>query len=324
MWDVTVSGEQDKESKQFLSETFKSAAATDAHNKEVAALMGEIDPDNPEILPGGVRSVLGLTDAKIEQIKKKKRNRDFFEFLFREAIRKAVANLNDIIEFHEKCLAELLEQMDKANRTLEELDRQHDILESELEYFKDMGLFDLDENGRLKNKEAEAIIAAWEEKTGETIDRSDPAAYETIFGILVEIEEQRIQLKRNLNDYTAEYEYHKEKRDDAIQIRDDLKSGDPVRTRNAFQKYANHFSGLEDVPKNPSVKKIESLADNNEDLENLEIPPEYMDEDFSFGFPPLQENFGQAVTDQAQSSQSSHHKSEVTKTKPLSINIVGQ
>lgn len=312
-----MTGESDKESKQFLSETFKSAAGTDAHNKEVAALMGEIDPDNPETLPGGVRSVLGLTDAKVEQIKKKKRGRDFFEFLFREAIRKAVANLNDIIKFHEKRLLELLEQMEETNRELEDLDRQHDILESELEYFQDMGLFDLDDNGRLKNKEAEAIIAVWEKKTGETIDRSDPAAYESIFGILVEIEEQRIQLKRNLNDYTAEYEYRKQKRDEAIEIRDDLKSGDLERIQAGLTNFEQFINFHEEAFQDLTTERINDLPEIDEMFEDLEVSSENLDEDFSFGFPPLEKSFAEAVTDQALQNQPHKSNPELTKHKVL-------
>ena len=122
-------------------------------------------------------------------------------------------------------MEDLLKKMAETNQDLDILDKQHKILEKELEYFQNHGLFDLDKKRPLKNKEAEAIIVAWEEKTGQTIDRRDPAAYETILNILMEIEEQRIQLRHDLDGYTAEYDYRKKQLDKAIKIRDDLQNG---------------------------------------------------------------------------------------------------
>lgn len=278
-----------------LINEFKNALKTDIHNLNVAALMGFIDEQTPDVLPNGYRSIYSQAILKARQEKKNKDDA-FFDFLLRESVRQALLEINEIIALHQKQLEELLQEINDTSDALNLLDKQHYLLEKELKYFEDNGFFDLDENGELKNKEAEAIISDWETKNGQTIDRSDSASYETIFFILVSIEEERVQLRGNIKNYTTAYEHHKQQLEEAEKIKAGLESDDPdqnVKALLEFEKLKNGFGhGFE----NNISEKEELLVEVKNEIELLETDSENLDEDFSFGFPPLQNDFTNAVT----------------------------
>jgi len=94
----------------------------------------------------------------------------------------------------------------------------------------------LNENGQLKNQEAEQLLQEWEAKTGATIDRNSPETYYTILQMLNEIEEQQETTYQQLEKDEAAYEYHKLKRDEAQQVVKDLQSGDVNIQKAAIQQ----------------------------------------------------------------------------------------
>ena len=78
--DVIVADEEQRgQNKGHLTDAFTSV--TEILNKEIAAMTGEVNLDNPGVLAGGVRSVLGVTSTKMEIIKEKKRSKDFFDLI---------------------------------------------------------------------------------------------------------------------------------------------------------------------------------------------------------------------------------------------------
>jgi hypothetical protein len=59
-----------------LRKIFKTAAAAEIQNKEVAALMGQEDEGSPGVLPGGIISTYSYSDATANRSKKKKKDTD--------------------------------------------------------------------------------------------------------------------------------------------------------------------------------------------------------------------------------------------------------
>jgi hypothetical protein len=239
--------------------------------------------------------------------------------LLRESIRQARIQLNEIIEYHQNQIEKILKLLEETQGLLQELDDRHRTLEAELKYFQDNGLFDLNENGQLKNNKAEEILAGWERKTGEIIDRNDPASYEIMLNILVNIEGRRIERRQDIENYSAEYEFHKAKLDEAQKIRDDLQSGDSTKIQSALLN-------LEAFNAEPQFLDAENPVFGNPDqriedvnLDNPNWTPEQKDDEFSFGFPPLKDNFSQAVTDNPQPVKSNLIKKDIGKetTQPL-------
>ncbi|MCB0518521.1 MAG: hypothetical protein H6577_10085 [Lewinellaceae bacterium] len=279
---------EDRPNREGLTDTFKSVAETEIQNKEVAALMGQVDEDHPDILPGGLLSRLGLTDSKLFYSKEKKRNQDFRDWLWKEAVRRALDQINDIIKELQQRIEELLERMAKAEEALAELDKQHEILQKELEYFQEKGAFNFDEDGRLKTPEAEAIVTAWELKTGQTINRTDPASYEILLQMLVEMEQRQKDLREGMKKDAAEYEIRQRQLDEALLIQKDLQSGDLANNRKGIAA----FEGF--------IRCYETEFDTGDDVEVEIVPvtdiyvmdalpeaPEELADEFSFGFAPL-------------------------------------
>ena len=288
----------DKPDGRKLTGIFRSVSDMELQNKEVAALMGEVDEDSPNVLPGGLISKLGLTDAKLFHAKAKKRDKDFRDWLFREAVQRSLERINGIIDDLQKRIEELLEHMAKAEEELAELDERHETLEAELEYFQEIGLFDCDENGRLKNPEAEAIVSDWERKTEQKIDRTDPASYGSMLQILMDIEQRRIALRGGMKRDAAEYEQRKQQLDEAIQIREDLQGEGRELNRKGlfdFMGFVNGYNsefeitGQSEIEENPVTDLL--FEESTDEL------PEDLDTSLSFGFPPIQENFAKAVMD---------------------------
>ncbi len=281
-----------------LVDTFKLAAEADIQNKEVAALMGEVDEESPGTLPGGLISRLGLTESKLAYSMEEKRKKGFRDWLFREAVRRSLEQINRIIGELQKRIEELLERMAETEERLSKLDEQYEILEAELEYFQEQGLFDCDKNGCLRSSRAETILTDWEQTTGLKIDRSDPASYETILNILVGIEQRRIALRHGMKNDAAEYERRKQQLDEALQIRDDLRSGDRVQNQKALVRFDGFYSDFENGSDNSVPNKIGVALENDHLAEEaFDKLSENLADGLSFGFPPIKENFAQAVSE---------------------------
>lgn len=291
---------EDRPNRAGLTDTFKSVTETEIQNKEVAALMGKVDGSHPDVLPGGLMSRLGLTEAILFYTKEKKRDKAFWDWLLQESIQRSLQQINDIIEDIQKRIEELLQHMVEVEKELAELDEQHEILEKELEYFQEQGLFDCDEHGRLKNPEAEAIVTEWEQKTGQTIDRTDPTSYRFILQILVDIEERQEVLRDGLKKDSAEFEIKQKQLDKALQIREDLQSGDDELTQKALLDFEGFIEGYDSGLDIAGRGEIGETPENDPMLmEGFKEIPEDMDTDLSFGFPPIQGNFAEAASGSA-------------------------
>lgn len=307
-----------KTTQEQLRKIFKTAAAIEIQNKEVAALMGPEDVSSPDVLPGGLRSRYGTTETKMYRSKKKKKDQAFMAMILRESIRQALIQINKIIEYHQTRIEEILKFLEETQTFLQELDKRHQSLEAELKFFQDKGLFDLDENGRLKNSKTEEILAGWERKTGKLIDRKNPASYEALLNILVDIEEHKIELRQGIENYSAEYEYHKAKLDEALQIRDDLENGDTMQMQNALLKFESFTNDRERSFDDSSYKEADSATKNDNQIEPYELLYDKTNNDFSFGFPPLKNNFTDAATDPGESAQNSAIKEQpMKKVSPI-------
>lgn len=270
---------------ETLKAIFNNVAKPELHNKEVAALMGEIIEDNPEILPGGIRSKYGFSNVKVSQLKKKKKDKAIIELILRQSIHNALIRINEIIEYHQNQLEGILKKLEVAQELLEKLDEQHQILEPELNSFQENGVFDLDEIGKLRITQAEEILFEWERKTGKIIDRNDPASYEFLLTILLDIEKRRIELKKNIDYLTHQYEHHKIKLEKAQQIKTDLESDDQDKQLNAISKYDQLFRNFNQTKE---LNLVQTPAAT--DVDNI------IKDEFLSAFPPMQEEFLEAVS----------------------------
>ncbi len=290
---------------ELLREMFNSVAKSEIHNKEVAALMGEVNEANPEILPGGIRSEYGFTLTKVSRSKKKKKDQALIDLILKEDIRKALIRINEIIEYHQEQIEEFLRKLEQTQLILEKLDEQHQMLKAELNYFQENGFFDLEENGQLKNAKVEEILSAWESKNNKSIDRNNPGSFELMLNILLEIEKQRIELKENIDNYTVQFEHHKIKLDEALQIKKDMESGDTEKQLNALVKYDQVFKdfdvkgGLRSVQK-PNVKDVGKI----------------IEDEFLSAFPSMQEVFSKAVSSDGKTEKENSPKSINNQTNP--------
>ena len=98
-------------------------------------------------------------------------------------------------------LAQLISQIEARNRQIEEnikrlaiLDRQETALQEQLARLRSGEKAELDENGRLRNKDAEAAIHEYEQRYGVTVDRNDGAQIATI---LRGVQDEKLYLQRD-------------------------------------------------------------------------------------------------------------------------------
>ena len=242
-----------------------------------------------------MRSRLGHTEAKATHSKKKKRDREFSDRIILETIRQTLNRLQEIITFYQEQMDRLNEQIQKDQKQFDQLEFERLVLEGELEKFREAGLFDLDEYGRLKNTAAENIIHAYEQKTGITIDRSDPESYGEILRILMEIETEQQIFKDQIEKDQEQYEVFKAKRDEMIEIKEALESGDPSIQQTALLDAKNlsyHFAQKHRLDDKPiPITALQEDADIMGMKQIIQDTEGTTYDDFSFGFPPLQEEF---------------------------------
>jgi hypothetical protein len=272
---VTKDREPGNEADFSLSKTFMEFARIDLQNLEVAALMGDVDPDSPGVLAGGINSRMGIPEKVRARILQKRNEQDFADLLFQILILESIARLDAMIAMHEEQMAAILKEIQAKNEALETLDRQHEVIQGELEYYEEHGLFDLDEDGRLKNKEAEAIITDWEARTGQTIDRNDPGSYGLVLTILKQIDDRRIALREDIDGLSTQYENHKQQRDKALQLKEKLLSVDPGVQEQALQD-AHHliqdFTAVEDFSALQVHEHSDAFNSNLETSQENDLP----------------------------------------------------
>lgn len=287
----------DKPTDKNLATIFSLAACDANRNSSVVPPIELMDDDDPNDLLERLAIKLSPKDDKLARLKAKKKDKPFWDYLWIIAIRQSLDRINEIIQDLQERMEELLEKMAKAEEELEELDRQHEILEEELAYFQENGLFDCDENGQLKNPEAEAILQAWEQETEQKIDRTNPASYRAILRVLVEIDQGRAILQYGLRKDASEYEHRKQQLEEAIEIRDGLQSSDKAINRNALADFEQFMDGYDpEFTYGPQMQNDMALESDPLFEEGLEELPDSLAGEFSFGFPSIKEEFRQSAS----------------------------
>ncbi|MDF1864561.1 MAG: hypothetical protein P1U70_06995 [Saprospiraceae bacterium] len=292
-----------------LKNTFKNASDIDLQNKEVAVLMGQSDETENNVLPGGIISKYGRVEAKETQSKKKKRNQAFMSWLLRQSIKKALTELQTIIDFHLEQIRLFVEQIKQANEELEVLDNEFAELEKELKNFQENGAFDLDEKGNLKNKSAEKVISDWEYLTGQKIDLNAKNSYGDVLYILMDIEKHKLKLEKDIQDNQQQYEYHEFKLKEAQKLKADLQSNDPERCRLALLQVEqtsitsinNDFDNSTQTKGNNIIKANKSVSGNSSH------------DDFMSAFPKLNEEFSGASTGELKKTAPDSNKIQLVK-----------
>lgn len=288
-----------KHGEDGLKMEFREAVKMELQNKEVAALMtGGVDTENPVVLPGGLLSKLGLTPAKLAELEAKKADKNFQDWLFREAVRQSLIHINIIINDIQNRMADILDRMEKADEELSVLDDQRETLSEELRHYQEAGFFDVDENGRLKNPEAEDILAEYERKTGQRKDLTDPACYELMLKILMDIDQRRVVLRESMKKDAMEYEYLKQRLGEALLIQEGLGSNNADENRQALLAF-DEFFNFYDEDFTPEPFKQAEISDSSGDIvtRSFDSQMDNPEDDTSFGFAPLTEDFGRAASD---------------------------
>ena len=292
-----VNENHERKGSNELTVTFNFASKMLVHNLEVAALMSEDAENDGNTLAGGVSSSLGFVEKKVAKKLEKKQKQDFANMLLRIHIQKTIEQINEIIRYHFEQIELLLEQIEENQKILDDLDRQEEALRKALEKFQQTGVFELDEDGRLANKYAEVALRKYEEQTGQKIDRDDPVIYEIMLEALIKVEQGREQTRLDIEQKTKHYEYHKTQKEKAEAIKEALESGDPDRCERAL-------SDLENLEIPQQFEIARSVEQDNPDYEVHKLTNESVglteentsNENFSFGFPSLKDDFSKAKT----------------------------
>lgn len=279
-----------------LKNIFKNAAAIDLQNKEVSALMGKNDDIENNVLPGGIISKYGRVEAKEVKSKKKKQEKAFIAWLLRQSIKNLHKVIQEIIDFHQEQMDWFEQQIREAHEHIDHLSEIHEVLKDEMEKFQEHGAFELDEYRHFKNPLAEKAIQDWETKTGKTIDLTDPHSYEDVLDILEGIEAQEHAIKAEKEQHQKNYEYHKDKRDEARKIQDYLNSDNPALQKRG-RELLNDFDAFQ---KNNVTKNLKSEIKNprteTQAFSTYEVTAEDLEyDDFAFDFPPMNAEFNQSA-----------------------------
>jgi hypothetical protein len=244
---------------------------------------------------------LGSKNRKLEikeKIEKQRWQRFLGHLLVQRSIEEAIERAREIIEFHQSQMDILAELIKEGREKLTALLEQKQALKHEIDCFRETGRFDLDKNGKFKNPIAEQALAAWEEKTNSQIDLHSPSSYLSVLEAASDIEAQEDETKEGIERDEEDYQYHKTKRDEAIEIKNDLESGDPERSRNALERLENLESNQRLITTENSLTSESEISTNhkNQILEQMELTNEDLAHDgFSFNFPPLQNDFNRSV-----------------------------
>ncbi|MBI1227787.1 MAG: hypothetical protein GC192_21310 [Bacteroidetes bacterium] len=290
----------------------------DKEGSKTQALLRDSTDNEGYSLKTGAGSKTQLSDIK-NNVEKKKWQKFVYYLLLRQAIEKALARVQEIIEFHQTQMEVLAEIIRDARFKLMELDEQGKALMAELKRFRETGRFDLDGNGKLKNARAKEAIAAWEEKTGVRLDLTSPSSYLGVLEAAKDIEIQQAEIKAGIEKDERDYQYHKAKRDEAIEIKKDLESGDPERCRQALERL-DSLGNIQRLGTAENSLTSETEIDNKqkqEILSQMELTNRDLAQDgFTFNFPPLQSEFNRSVINDGKNLTSKKPENIELKTTP--------
>lgn len=249
----------------------------------------------------GISIALGSKNRKLEikeKIEKQRWQRFLGHLLVQRTIEDAIERAREIIEFHQSQMDILAKLIKEGREKLTALLEQKQALKQEIDRFRETGRFDLDVGGRFKNEKANEALSAWEEKTGSQIDLNSPSSYLSVLEAASNIEAQEDEIREGIERDELDYQYHKKKRDEAIEIKQDLESNDPKRCRNALERLENLESYQRLITTENSLTSEPEIGGNlkNQILEKMELTKEDLSQDgFSFNFPPLQNDFNRSV-----------------------------
>lgn len=272
-------------------------SADSIEKKEIQSLLRDMDGEGEVSADDAQGSKTRRLDIK-DKIQKQRWWRLLGYLQMRQAIGAALEKVHALIEFHQSQMDILSELIQQGRDRLAELLEQKLALLKEVDRFRETGRFDLDENGKFKNEKAKQALAEWEEKTGVELDLHAPSSYLGVMEAVKIIEDEEAETKAGIERDELDYQYHKTKRDEAIEIRDDLESGDPVRCQQALERLEkiegkerliiteNSLTNGGEINKQQKTELIMEVDMGEIDLAN---------DGFTFNFPPLQSDFTDAA-----------------------------
>lgn len=272
-------------------------AADSIEKKEIQSLLRDMGGEGDASADDAQGSKTRRLDIK-DKIQKQRWWRLLSYLQIRQAIEAALEKVQALIEFHQSQMDILSELIKEGRDRLAELMEQKLALLKEVDRFRETGRFDLDENGKFKNEKAKQALAEWEEKTGVQLDLHAPSSYLGVMEAVKNIEDDEAETKAGIERDELDYQYHKTKRDEAIEIRDDLESGDPVRCQQALERLEkidgkerliiteNSLTNGSEITKQQKIEMIMEVEMGGMDLAN---------DGFTFNFPPLQNDFTDAA-----------------------------
>ena len=247
---------------------------------------GETEVDSLNALSGGRQSILGDTEAKISKINKKKRKKANHDFVLRQLLRQARARLWKIIELCQERMDELYEEIKKQEDVLDVLDMRYRLLKAELNYFEEYGRFNLDDFGRFKNDQTEQIRSVLERSIGHQIDLYSSDSYDHLLNAIQNVHIQKGQINVNLEANKTLYIQHKQNRDEALKLWNELQNGNLNQQQAALKKYDSFLNDFDKGSENVEMQKTQL---NQNYLSRIK-------EEFSFNFPSLQKDSAKNTT----------------------------
>lgn len=231
--------------------------------------------------------------------------------IYRQVIQNAQRKIAETLEYHQTCMERFDRRIDEIQTLLDDLLETGRAIDAELEYFIKQGVFDLDESGHFKNEKVEAALQEWEARTGQTIDRKDPSCYLTLLEIMQKTENRKDELERNREKNQKDYEYHKTKREEALQLKEMLNSDDPAQIERALQ-------GINELQNDLKIETVMAVSAENpnpgnghEILSRAEVHEQVLAQDgFAFNFPPVNIEFDKAAP-------GDKHKTDITGREKL-------
>jgi hypothetical protein len=273
--------------------------ADSIEKKEIQSLLRDMGGEAEVSADDALGSKTRRLDIK-DKIQKQRWWRLLSYLQMRQAIEAALEKVQALIEFHQSQMDTLAELIKEGRDRLAELLEQKSALLQEVDRFRETGRFDLDENGKFKNEKAKQALAEWEKKTGVQLDLHAPSSYLGVMEAVKDIEAEETETKSGIEKDEQDYQYHKTKRDEAIEIKNDLESDDPERRKNALERLENLECNQRVLTTENSLTSEAEISDNQKHqiLRQMELTDKDLAQDgFSFKFPPLQADFNLSVLD---------------------------
>ncbi len=246
-----------------------------------AMALKEIATENTIMLSDDEGTLAGLikrnnatnTDQKnADQAEKKRRRSDNFNTLLLalEADRQAL--LRDLGDLQDRA-RELGERLEEIERDMGDSRETLDAIDDAIEYRREHGEFELNDDGSLKDDRVEELLKAYEEKHG-PVDRSDPEAVQDALEDmrerevirLRELEKEHVKTREEL-DYTFD---EMEKKREELDLKEDE---------------------IEIAKEQAGLKANDILAEEAPELDTAKL------DEFSFDAPGASDSFNAAAQD---------------------------